>query len=79
VGGDSPAHTAHGLYMAGVVCLVFGVFIAGVAAFAVARYGAWSMAIPTSILLVGLLFALVGKAPALRAAGDGWRGQGRGD
>ena len=78
-GGTVTAHTAHGLYMAGVVCLVFGVFIAGVAAFAVARYGAWSMAIPTSILLVGLLFALVGKAPALRAAGDGWRGQGRGD
>lgn len=53
--------TAHGLYTAGVVCLAFGVLMVGVAAFMLGRYGAWSMAIPTSILLVGLLFVLVGK------------------
>ncbi len=54
-------HTARGLFTAGLVCLVFGVLIAGVASFTVSRYGTWSMAIPASILVVGLLFVLVGK------------------
>jgi hypothetical protein len=27
----------------------------------IGRYGAWALAIPISILLVGLLFVLVGK------------------
>jgi hypothetical protein len=56
-----PPQTASGLYTAGIVCLIFGSIVAGIVYVWIGRYGAWALAIPISILLVGLLFVLVGK------------------
>lgn len=59
-----PPQTASGLYTAGIVCLIFGSIVAGIVYVWIGRYGAWALAIPISILLVGLLFVLVGRRSA---------------
>ena len=56
-----PLQTASGLYTAGIVCLIFGSIVTGIVYVGIGRYGSWALAIPISILLVGLLFVLVGK------------------
>jgi hypothetical protein len=61
------SRTTEGLYVAGLVCLIFGLALAVVTHLTLSRYGAWSMAIPGGVLLVGLLFVLTGKRPLRRS------------
>jgi hypothetical protein len=60
--------TAEGLYIAGLVCLVFAVVAAGVTYFVLSRYGPWAMAIPVSIVLVAVMFLIAGERRGDRGA-----------
>jgi hypothetical protein len=55
------ARTAEGLYTAGLICLVFGVFVGVAASFMTRRYGIWVTALPASILIVGGMFVVAGR------------------
>jgi hypothetical protein len=56
--------TPEGLFVAGLVCLVFAVLAGALTYFMLGRYGPWAMAVPASILAVGILFLTAGRRPA---------------
>ena len=71
-----PPRTAQGLVTAGIACLVLGALVASIASLAMGRYGIWSLAIPASILAVGVLFVLVGKSPGRGQPAGGYNAGG---
>jgi hypothetical protein len=61
---------------AGIACLVLGALVAALASVAIGRYGIWSLAIPASILAVGVLFVLVGRSPGSHPPAGGYNARG---